>query len=445
MQKRDAQQIKIGLICVSLEGEHTELADEFLKRAKKAFKTAGIEIANPDSAFTTSSEEVRRETFISLQNDCQGIIYMAGTWLLASHVIDAISEISVPVGIWGLPEPVSFSSVGANVLHGTLMEIGRNHVLFNGYPEDEDTISKICSFAKAACVKRKLAHLKIGLIGGKTISAYPTDSDHNQIKRVFGAETEHIDQLVLLEKARKADKKEIENKILYIKNKYGKVSADETALERAVSVYFALKELIEDYRLDCCSVKCIGEFMDSYSSACLALTLLNDEGYVCGCQCNLNALISADVLTLLSGEPAFFGDVNTVDFRTGIARIINCGSVPGKLASDYNAISLVNQYEYMGQGGGVCTLFCCKAGKVTFGTFGRIKGKYVMHIAEGEAVEKPVKDLISVRTWAQGFIKLKGDPEIFYENLLCNHSVLGYGIHSRELKMLCKLLEVQVL
>ena len=104
-------------------------------------------------------------------------------------------------------------------------------------------------------------------------------------------------------------------------------------MKKCASVYYAMKEIIEEYSLDMVTVKCIGEFMDSYCSCCVALSMLNDEGYICGCQCNLNALLSGYILSALSKEPHFFGDVNMVDTKEGVARMIHCGSAPGAVVA----------------------------------------------------------------------------------------------------------------
>ena len=292
-------------------------------------------------------------------------------------------------------------------------------------------------FLKAASVFGKLRHARLGMIGGRAISAYPTSGDPNQIKQVFGVEVEHIDQLVLLEKAKAVPENLCEEKILEMRGRYGSVDVPADMLDRSVRVYFALREMIDEYRLDMLSVKCIGEFMDHYSCCCVALSMLIDEGFVCNCQCSLNALISSYILNHLSGGPCFFGDVNTVLKESRTIRLICCGGLPGRLASSDKDIRIVTQYEYMGAGRGACTFFCMKDGPVTVGTLGRENGQYVMNIAEGTAFHQDDEELLKVRSWAQGFVRLDGDPMQFYRNLRCNHSVVAYGSLRGALMELC--------
>ena len=435
---------KMGLICVGLEGERNDLAASFQEKAVAALKKTGLTVLNDNAHYTLTSEEVQRQTKECMEKGAACIVYMTGTWVLAEHIVDAVKDIAVPVGIWGIPEPVSFSSVGANVVHGILGEMNIPHQLFCGDPDAEDVLGEIDTFVSAAAIKKKLSCARLGMIGGRAISAYPTAADPNQIKKIFGTEVEHIDQLILLEKARNIPADRCDSLISSLRERFGAVTADPERLRRAASVYFALKEMIEEYQLDMLTVKCIGEFMDHYCSCCLALMLLNDEGFVSGCQCNLNAMLSAYMHRQLSEDPHFFGDVNVVLKEQSAARVINCGSVPSRLAADPKDVMLVDQYEYMGAGRGVCTFFCCKPGKVTFGTLGRVNGCYEMNLASGEAYQESVEEMERVRTWAQGFIKLDCDPMKFYANLRCNHSVFGYGDYLPGLVKLCELYDIPV-
>ena len=439
------EKVKTGLVCVGLEGERNDLGRQFHEAAKRELTKLGIEVVNLDSIFTLTGEEVRKQTEQCLALGAASMVYLAGTWLLARHVVDAVRELNVPFGIWGIPEATSFSSVGANVLHGTLDEMGIPHWLFYGMPDDRDVLRQTRNFTKAASIKRSLSATRMGVLGGRAISAYPTTADPIQIKKIFGTEVEHIDQMILLEKAKNAPEEKCAALADHIRERYGSADVPQETLKKCASVYYALKEIIEEYALDMVTVKCIGEFMDSYCSCCIALSMLNDEGYLCGCQCNLNALLSGYILTALSGEPHFFGDVNMVDTKESVARMIHCGSAPGKLAKDDQDIDIVEQYEYMGTGRGACTFFCCKEGDVTFGTLGRKNGDYVMNIASGSVFQRPKEELAAVRTWVQAFVRLGCDPMEFYKNLRCNHSVFGYGCHEEALVMLCEMLGIEAI
>lgn len=432
------KKVKIGLICVGLEGERLELAQEFMQQAQQSLARKGLTVVNPDAVYTLTGAQVQDQAIACRQAGAVAIVYLIGTWILANHIIDAVQRVDLPVGVWGIPEESSFSSVGANVVHGAMEEMGIQHRLFYGDAQDQQTVEEISIFARAAMLRASLKGARMGLIGGRGINAYPTAADPNQIKALFGTEIEHIDQLLLLEKARNAPMDRVTEIARELKAAYTVEVADNT-FERTVRVYIALSEIVEEYALDFCSVKCLDEFINQYTSCCVAVALSNDRGIVTGCQCNINASISMYLLSQLSDEPVFFGDVNVVHIKDCVARLINCGSIPTRLAKQASDVRFETQYEYMGAGSGACTMFCCKPGPVTFGTLGRRNGQYVMNIAEGQAFEQPIEELRWVRNWAQGFVRLKGDPMNFYNNILSNHSVLCYGSCEKELIEFCRL------
>ena len=432
------KQQKIGLVCVALKGERLGLAQEFHAAAKASLAAAGIDIVNADAGYTLDGAEVLPQARACRDGGAVAIIYLVSTWVFANHVIDAVQEVRLPVGIWGIPEAVSFSSVGVNVVHGAMEEMDIKHRMFYGGPEDADTIEEIGVFARASGMKRHLQGARMGLVGGKSISAYPTAADVAQVKALFGTEIEHIDQIELLERARGIDDARVRSYCDMLEKRF-RVEAKEEYLAKAARTALALEDLQAAHGFDLLSVKCLGEFINAYSSCCVAVAMLNDKGIVTSCQGNINATLSMYLLSYLSGDPIYFGDISVVHIRDRVARLINCGSIPPGLAASDDKVRLVDQYEYMGEGRGVCTLFCCKPGGVTFGTLGRRNGSYVMNIATGEAFEREVSELVEVRHWAQGFVRLDGDPRVFFDNILSNHSVLCYGRYERELLEFCRL------
>lgn len=428
--------LKIGLICVGQEGERLDLAARFRTEAQAALEMVGIEIVNCDDEYTITRQEVMEQTSFAKEKDACAVIYLIGTWILANHVTDAALETNLPIAVWGISEAASFSSVGANVVHGTFEEIGIRHRLFHGMPSDKEVIERIRVFLTAAHAVKELKYARLGLMGGRCINAYPTSADINQVKQIFGVEVEHIDQMLLLERAENADERKIVEICDYFKETC-QIEVTDEELKKAAGAAAALEEIWMEYDLKLCSVKCLGEFINSYTCCCLAVAWMNHRGFVCACQCNINAILSMFIMKQMGGEDVYFGDVNTVS-KNGVVSLINCGSIPISMAGKERP-RLVRQYEYMGKGRGVCTLFCCREGRITFATLGRRKGAYHMNLAVGTVMERPISELLRVRKWAQGFVELDGNGDVFYENILSNHSTACYGELTEEIKEFCAL------
>ena len=428
---------KIGLLCIGQIGERTEYAKEFETKARKYLKDIGI--LNAPGVLTDRQDIISQAEQMQTMG-ADAIIYLIGTWILADGVVDAILKTPrLPCAIWGMPEPVSFSSVGANVLHGTLCEMDMPHKLFYGMPDDEDTLAEIVDYCAACMAFSKLCGARMGLIGGRSISAYPTAADPNQIKALFGVEIDHIDQMVILEKVRQISDEDAHARLKDFESKYRTITAPKEFLVKSMKVNMAIEQVYFEHRLDMASVKCLGDFINMYTSCCMAVSLASDAGMLLSCQCNINATLSMHILKLLSGNSVAFGDVSTVDYKTGEVRVITCGAIPIDMAENKKDIDWIAQYEYMGKGRGACPMFCMKEGPVTFGYLGRRKGQYEMLIASANAFEKPIEELSAVRTWPQGFMNIDGDPKAFYHNILSNHTAWGYGNIARRLLEFCEL------
>ncbi len=435
---------KIGMVTVSLEGERTDLAKNTANLARDSLIKSGIEVIDNNKLALKGSDVIEFVEFAKKQKvDC--IIYLIGTWIYAPDVVTAVQRFNIPTIIWGIPEPASFSSVGANVIHGSLDELGLKHKLVYGNTSDLETINEILSFSRSAMVTQSLKMSRLGLVGGgRTIGSYTTSADPNQIKGIFGVEVEHVDQLVLFETIKTIKKEEAYYIFEKMQKEYGLINVPDEVMIKSIEVFIGLMKLIQKYKFNFVAVKCLEEFINIFTSCCLAVSLINDAGIVTACQGNLNAALSMKIMSILTECPTIFSDVNVVEKESGIVRLVNCGSMPTSLAKSKKEVEWGYQYEYMGKGRGACPVFCCKAGKVTFGTLSRIKGDYVMQIATGEAFEEPKEVLAEARdVWPQAFIKLNCDPLDFYYNLRSNHVVVAYGDLTRDLINLCDLLNIR--
>lgn len=442
MTRKEKPRTKIGLVTVALPKERINLAKKSRDLAYASLKKKDVDIVL-DDRLAMSDEDVMMavKRFKKEQVDC--VVYLIGTWIFPPSTVSAIRRISIPSIIWGVPEPATFSLVGAHVIHGSLDEMGIKHRLVYGAPDEQNVLDKIVSYSKAAMVLNKLNGTKFGLIGGLSIGAYTFVADLIQVKSLFGIETKHIDQLVLIDKARKVPDEESEEFYSFINKKFGKIHAPKEVMIKAIKVYKALREIIEEEKFDFVSVKCLEEVLNSYVSCCLAIALTNDEGIMTGCQGDVNASIMMQILYMLSGEPVLFGDVGTVDKSSKVIRMINCGTMATRLAKDPKDVEWGYQYEYMGRCRGVTTVFCCKPGRVTLAALSRIKGKYVMHITPGEAFEQPREKLAEIRdVWPQAFVKTEGDIDKFIQNVRTGHTLMGYGNLEDELISLCEILGI---
>jgi L-fucose isomerase len=438
-----ARQPKVGLVSVALAEERVDLAKRFASRARENLAEAGIALLG-DGGVLVDGAHVLAATAAAKAEGADCLVYQTGTWVNAPDIVDAVQEARLPCVIWGEPEPASFSSVGANVVHGSLDELGLKHRLVYGFPEEAGVVREIGVFARAAMAMRTLEGSRFGLIGGRSIGMYPSTGDPIQVKRIFGIEIEHIDQFLMVEYARIADEDQVLRLYSQMKSEFGRIEVAHDVMNKSIRLAMAIRRIYLERNLDFAGVKCLEEVINGYASCCLGIALANDDGLVTACQSDMNAAIAMMVLHTLTGAPTIFADINHVDMKTGVARLVNCGTMPTRLADNRHSVDWNEQYEYMGRARGACPTFCCKAGAVTFGMLSRISGEYVMQIAGGEAFQRPREVFEEVRgAWPQAFIRLACNPGEFFQNVRSNHAVVGYGDVRDELVEFCRLIGIK--
>jgi L-fucose isomerase len=93
----------------------------------------------------------------------------------------------------------------------------------------------------------------------------------------------------------------------------------------------------------------------------------------------------------------------------------------------------------------VCTGLVCQPGRITLARLSRMRGKYVMLIVPGEAIEGEPAWLeeCGYPMWPHAFLKLDGSLDDFVQNLRSEYIHMVYGDVKDDLLATCALLDVQ--
>ena len=183
-----------------------------------------------------------------------------------------------------------------------------------------------------------------------------------------------------------------------------------------MKVYLALKELIEDYGLDAITVRCFELLLRHHTTGCLALSYLNNEDIVSGCEGDCQAVFSMLLLNILTGGKSFMANPAYIDIEKNNIVLAHC-TIPTCLTDSY---VIRNHFEsHMGvsiQGimkKGPVTIFKCGGGRLD---------KYFL--ASGELLEN-LEDENMCRTQLK--IHLNADTGYFLRNPIANHHILIEG------------------
>ncbi len=192
-------------------------------------------------------------------------------------------------------------------------------------------------------------------------------------------------------------------------------------VEKALYVYGAIKRLCEKYQLSAVTVRCFDLLDTVYTTGCLALSILNDEGICGGCESDVPSLLSMTILNAVTGEPVFLCNPSRFDTKAGTAVFAHC-TIPTTMLKDF----CLNTHFESGIGVAVqgtfaesdCTIFKCE------GDLSR------WHAQEGSIIPTTFSDMLC-RTQ----IKLRLDDfSYFLTRPINNHHLICRGRHAAELE-----------
>lgn len=445
MQNKEKDQKKVGLVGISLPGERRDIAQDALTRAKAALTQLGFAVAGENDLALNETDVLERVHAFTVA-ETGVVVYLLGTWLEAPMVVNAIERHpEMSVVIWAIPSLPSFSLVAAGVVKGALDDLGRTYGFIYGDPDDPKTRHRLQDYLVAYTAVRTLKSARLGILGGRSMGMYTSTVDELGFKNTFGTEIEHVDQLRLVEYAKETPAVEVEKALTELRGKYHAFNAPAETIDKSVRLLLALSRIAAEERFDFLGVKCLGEVINYYVSCCLAVSILNDRGVPTACQADIPAAFTMKLLSDLSGGACAFADLVHVDCQSGLARLVNCGTMPTSLAVDPQAVSWGWQYEYMGRKRGLTPVFSCRSGKASICCLARVEGRLTLQVTTGRVEERPLDDLAEVRDiWPQAFVRVDGDTETLVNSLRSNHVIMAYGDLQSRLQDVCNMLKIEL-
>ena len=347
---------------------------------------------------------------------------------------------------------------------GALSHLGIDHFRLSGDFRDKEVMEKFIRFAKCAKVVSRLNGQKYGLFGGRSLGMYSATVSMQDWQKLFGIDVDHIDQSEIVRVAEEIPEEQVEKGYKWLTENVGSVQFNGTSftpekLKTQIRHYEATKKLVKENKYDFIGVKCHYEMSRHYCTECLSAAFMNDpydwdgtkEPVVCACEADSDAALTMQILKLLTDEPVIFMDVRHYDAENDVMVFCNCGSQSTYYASrsmDYKEnLPKVTLYPCLDiyAGGGCHVNLMTKAGHATIARLNRREGKYRMTIIPADFVELPEEKMAeTTKEWPHVFAKLPFDHSVFLDRFDANHCHAVYGDKVEDLKMICKMLNIEV-
>ncbi|MQA13409.1 MAG: fucose isomerase [Pseudonocardiaceae bacterium] len=365
-------------------------------------------------------------------------------------------------------DPVQPGMVGMLAAGGALDQIGRRHRRLWGDPAHRDPaqgdlVAQIGSEARAAHAVGALRGSTFGRIGGRPMGMNTAVAATDQWQRTFGIDVEEIDQWEIVRRSELADAGEATKAREWLEQHAGGVHYDGAKLtpellERQIRSYLAMRELIDDWRLDFSGIKGQPELTAHFATMDIAEAFLNDpydwngpkEPHVCATESDMDGALTMQLLKQLSNTPVLFADVRHYHADRDIWDLCNSGQHATWFAarSDDPAenLSRVNFYPevFFFPAGGASVQHLAAPGQMTLARLTRDDGAYRMQLMAGEfeTYDDETNEALmrqSTFEWPHAFARLDARAEDFLSRFGANHIHAVPGDVRDEMRAVCRL------
>ncbi|MBA3405000.1 MAG: L-fucose/L-arabinose isomerase family protein [Gemmatimonadaceae bacterium] len=381
-------------------------------------------------------------------------------------VLSAAATIG-PLMLFSNIDPQFPGMVGMLAAGGSLDRLGRTHSRAWGDSNDDGVLHQIHVQAGAAMAVARLRGNVFGRIGGRSMGMYTAVADVGDWMTMFGIDVEEIDQWEivrrseLVEPARASAGREWLERHANVHYDGDRLTPE--LLERQVRSYHAMRDIIDEWRLDFCGIKGQPELTNHFATMDIAEAFLNDpydwEGpkqpFVTATEVDMDGALTMQILHRLSGTPALFADVRHYHADIDVWDLCNSGQHATWFAarSDDPAENLKSVHLYPEvfyfPAGGASVHHLAAAGDMTFARLSRLAGRYRMQVTRGsfetydsETNEKMMR--ASTYEWPHAFARIGATPSAFLSRFGANHIHAVPGDVTAELRAVCRILGITV-
>ena len=411
--------------------------DEIIARSKKALTDRGLRLVEHDVIIATKKEA--RVALKQMKDDerVDCVILFSGTWVWAAHLVGAVRDFAATgkgVLIWTHPGSQGWRPVGGLVMHGALMEVGIPHKFAYGAADAPAEIDRIVSFCRAAHLKNWLNMSTIGAFGVRGMGQTCGVADPSQWMKMFGVDIDPRDTTELIRTAQEVSEQELKALEPRVQKLFGKLPEKSVVNERSMRLHLAIRKLVAKNLWDSYTIQSFPGLGDDYSATCFAQSMMLEDGCGTSTLGDFNTAFTVLLLTKLSTEPVYYGDLQHIDKSNNEIKIIGDGACPPSLAGKLGPAGFAEHgIPTEGEAGGLAVHLVCKVGEGVLARLGRVDGRFTMVITRCSIFEPPADQLedrkkeCGIPFWPHGFVTAHCDIEEMLQHWTNEYACLGYG------------------
>jgi hypothetical protein len=278
-------------------------------------------------------------------------------------------------------------------------------------------------------------------------------ADPSQWLKVFGVDIDSRDTTHLLEVASQITLAELLTARKEIQPLFSVPIPEGEIADRSIRLFLAIQKEIVKEGWDFYTIQSFPGLGDDYSATCFAQSLMLDRRVGTSTLSDFNTLMTVKLLTDLSDEPVYYGDLQHIDKKNNEIKIIGDGACPPSLAGKIGPARFAEHgIPTEGKAGGLSVDLVCKPGEGVIARLGRSNGEFEMVIVRCTVFEPSADQLeerrleCAIPRWPHAFITAHCDIEKLLESWTNEYAVLGYGAHLyEELLAFCELTGIKAL
>lgn len=377
------QHVILGVVCLARTTYDYKAAEEIYGRIKDDLKKIEQTTFHFIENLVIEVEDAKKAADYLASKNVDGVVVISGTFHLGHLVLELDKQIKKPIYLWGLNElpynggKIRLNSVcGVNLNASNLYKSGnRQYYVTVGDYIDENWIDAIR-------ISTALKSAYIGLAGFRAHGFFNLAVDELNSFNEIGLILDHFELSDIFDT--KVSEEEIGDKFTKLKKSFDVSDINDYQLNKVAELSAKLKKFVDTKGLSGLAIRCWPEFAANFGiSPCAAMSLLQSEEYILGCEGDVEGVLSMIAQRAIGGETPFLADLSQVDFAQNFALMWHCGVAPCNLWDGKCVRSLDT---YFAGGKGVTAGFVMKEGEVTFSRIDSAQGKYRLFMQKGTAV-----------------------------------------------------------
>ena len=295
--------------------------------------------------------------------------------------------------------------------------------LYHGTPEEVREQLKTHDFSKNIKENKgilKLSNLngmRLGVVGKPSNWLIASDVNYDEVKAKFGVTLVDISSEEFLSQIKESKPKL--DPIIFEPLLNEKVNHE--TLDGALQIYSALRDLIIKHNLNGLTVRCFDLLTSVHNTSCLALAMLNKDGYIATCEGDIPAMLSMAIVRKVFHQSSFQVNPSYLNLKERYGYFAHC-TLPLDMCLSYKFDTHFESGIGLGIKGrlnlGKVTIFKMNANLKDFEVF------------EGQIVENLNKNNLC-RTQIK--VQFNEPIDEMFSSPNGNHLIIFFGAHKEEL------------